>query len=111
MGCPAVVLAKDCPRHLADGAGGHLLLIAAQMEEYGEQIKAMNNRINKLEFENSRLRQEFMQKDADQQREIDGLQKELRKVQREASVAHKEAGKLNKSVRQLQNNPGRSHVK
>ena len=102
MGCPAVVLAKDCPQHLADGAGAHLLLVAAKMDEHNEQISNMQMLVKKLQFENASLKQQILQSNADRKRDIEAIQKELNKVKKEAALAHKEAGKLGKSVRQLQ---------
>ena len=101
MGCPAVVLAKDCPQHLADGAGAHLLLVAAKMDEHNEQISNMQMLVKKLQFENASLKQQILQSNADRKRDIEAIQKELNKVKKEAALAHKEAGKLGKSVRQL----------
>ena len=103
MGCPAVVLAKDCPQHLADGAGAHLLLVAAKMDEHNEQISNLQMLVKKLQFENASLNQQILQNNADRKRDIEAIQKELlNKVKKEATLAHKETGKLGKSVRQLQ---------
>lgn len=102
MGCPAVVLAKDCPQHLADGAGAHLLLVAAKMDEHNEQISDLQTLVKRLQFENASLKQQILQNDADRKRDIEAMQKELNKVKKEATIAHKEAGKLGKSVRHLQ---------
>lgn len=102
MGCPAVVLAKDCPQHLADGAGAHLLLVAAKMDEHNEQISDLQTLVKKLQFENASLKQQILQSNADRKRDIDAMQKDLNKAKKEATIAQKEAGKLGKSVRQLQ---------
>lgn len=102
MGCPAVVLAKDCPQHLADGAGAHLLLVAAKMDDHNEQISDLQTLVKRLQFENASLKQQILQNNADRKRDIEAMQKELNKVKKEATIAHKEAGKLGKSVRQLQ---------
>ena len=102
LGCPAVVLAKDCPIHLADGAGAHLLLVAAKMDEYNEQISDLQMLVKKLQFENASLKQKITQNNADQKREMEAMHKKLNKVQKEATIAHTEASKLGKSLRQLQ---------
>jgi len=102
MGCPAVVLAKDCPQHLADGAGAHLLLVAAKLDEHNDQISDLQTLVKKLQFENASLKQQILQSNADRERDIDAMQKHLNKAKKEATIAQKEAGKLGKSVRQLQ---------
>jgi len=109
LGCSKVVLAKDAPQHLQEGAAHHLSYVASGMQELHAQLESMHARLEKAESQNQRLRKEMEIKDAATKREIESLTKELRKVHKEASGAHKETGRLSKNLKEMQN--GRSHVK
>jgi len=109
LGCPAVVQAKNTTEHLQAYAVDHFTMVASGMEEFQEQIKTLNKRIEHLEYENGRLKQDLEVRDTTLRKEIDALSKELRRVHKEAYGAQKEAGRLSKNLKQLQND--RSHVK